>query len=94
MRCTSEACLHCEISHMLMRRQAAGEPVNEQMIGEICQVLADMAASQPYLMGAGHVMHVASQFLTRFLLEILDGTYIAGAAGIHDPNSVRKARSN
>jgi hypothetical protein len=69
-------CLHCEISELLQRRQAQGEPVDPDVIGKLCEVIADIAASDPAQAPA--ILRTAFVFLSRFGSEIAAGTYNNG----------------
>lgn len=85
-------CLHCAISKMLMERQANGEGLTEQMIGEVCQVIADMSVSQPMLADQIHVLSTAVGFIKQFGVAITSGAYLGSAREIVDPNNVRGRR--
>lgn len=71
-------CLHCEISELLMRRQQAGEIVDAQTIGHLCEVVADIAVSLKALDGATDTFACAHDFLVRFEAQIEAGTYAVG----------------
>lgn len=66
-------CLHCEISELMMRRQAAGEVVDVDTIGRLCEVIADVAASHDA--DAPQIFAAARTFLARFERDVADGTF-------------------
>jgi hypothetical protein len=66
-------CLHCEISEILMRRQQAGEVVDERTIGRLCEVIADIANSNPE--GPVDAFKFAHDFLVRFEAQIASGQF-------------------
>jgi hypothetical protein len=66
-------CLHCEISELMQRRQAQGERVAPDVIGKLCEVIADIAASDPA--AANNVFRYARSYLDHFECKIAAGTY-------------------
>lgn len=66
-------CLHCEISEIIMRRQTEGEEVCVHTIGKICEVIADIAASNEPRSGLAFA--AARGFLARFEQDICSGKY-------------------
>jgi hypothetical protein len=68
-------CLHCEISMILVRRQREGETASASVIGKICEVIGDIAASDQA--AAPTVFSIAREFLNCFEQEITTGDYQA-----------------
>lgn len=58
----------------MMRRHAAGEKVSVETIGKICEVIADIAASQPAA-DQPNVFQTAAYFLAKFSADIASGEY-------------------
>lgn len=81
-------CLHCEISELMMRRQAAGEKLSVQVLGAVCEVIADMGLSvDPGERTA--FFEAACAFLDKFEGEISAGTFKVGVERV-DPARFRQ----
>lgn len=70
-------CLHCEISELIKRREAAGEERGVETIARICEVLGDIASAldQHGNKCPAEVFKLARQFLDRTEREIASGAF-------------------